>query len=70
MGKRRNPGEQAANFMSANDKSPVIAGRAIESDPSKPGKGGVYTLANGERHRLGLAACRMLSDGYPKWLYL
>ena len=67
MTERRTPEQQAQDFVNANYVSPVVAGRAIEHDPGKPGKGGVYTLRDGTSHRLDLAACRLLPEGYPRW---
>lgn len=61
---RRTPRQQASDFMLANDKSPVIAGRAI----GEGGKGGFYTLADGNVYRMGLQAMQMLPEGYPRWM--
>lgn len=63
MSKVRSPQEQANDFIAANDRSPVIAGRAI----GHGGKGGVYTLKDLSKHRLGGAAMKLLPDGYPRW---
>ena len=57
------PKALARKFVRANDESPVVAGRAI----GEGGKGGVYTLENGNRYPLTVEACRLLPDGYPKW---
>lgn len=58
----RTPEQQAADFMRANDASPVVAGRGL------PKGGGVYRLDDGTSHRLGLAACRLLPSQYPRWM--
>lgn len=58
---------RAAAFVSANERSPVVIGRAIEPNPTKKSKGAEYTLRNGERWTLGRAACAALPEGYPKW---
>jgi hypothetical protein len=59
--------DHVAAFMAANDKSPVISGRAIEPDPRKPAKGGIYELENGDLFKLNVEECRALPEGYPKW---
>lgn len=61
---RRTTQQQASDFVLANDESLVVAGRAIGGG----GKGGFYTLANGEVHRIGADAMRMLPEGYPRWM--
>ncbi len=63
----RTPQQQANDFIAANDKSPVVYGAVIEPAPNRPGRGGRYRLADGSSHRLGLEACRLLPEGYPKW---
>jgi len=59
--------QQVADFIAANDRFPVVSGYALEPDPRKPAKGGVYTLSNGIAYKLNLAECRALPDGYPRW---
>lgn len=58
---------KAAEFVKANDDSPVVEGRVNEPDPRKPAKGGTYTLESGKSFRLNLADCRSLPTGYPRW---
>ena len=58
---------KAQAFKEANDKSPVYAGRAIEPNPNKPAKGGVYTLEDESSWRLSVEDLRSLPEGYPKW---
>lgn len=57
--------DKVAEFLAANAKSPVVSGYAIESDPHKPAKGAVYTLADGTRWRLNVAECQAI--GMPRW---
>lgn len=65
----RAPEQQAADFIAANDRSPVIAGSAIHKGSEHPDNvvGCTYTLDDHSKHRLGSEACRLLPDGYPKW---
>ena len=63
----RSAKQQAADFITANDKSPVVSGYAIESNPHKPSKGAVYRLKDGSKHRLGVEACALVTGEYPKW---
>lgn len=53
-------------FIAANAKSPVIAGRALEADPRKPARGGVYTLASGQTFTLTVEECRAVT---PRWAH-
>lgn len=59
--------QQADDFCAANDRHPVVAGIALEPDPTKPSKGGRYKTADGTWHYLGASACKLLPDGYPRW---
>lgn len=61
------PTAKAAEFMAANDASPVVVGVAIEQDPREPARGCRYQLKNGLRFTLGVAVCRALPEGYPRW---
>lgn len=65
----RSPQQQADDFMAANRKSPVVSGYAIEPDPRKPAKGASYTLADRTTHRLGVEACGLLLEGFPRWAH-
>jgi hypothetical protein len=48
-------------FIAANKESPVVIGTAKD-------KGGArYKLANGQWFNLGLATCREMPAGYPRW---
>lgn len=58
---RRTPQQQADAFMAANDRHPVVAGAGLERG------GGRYMTADRKWHYLGLAACRLLPEGYPRW---
>lgn len=58
--------QTAARFVAANNQSPVVAGYARNAE-NGGGQGGTYVLDDGRRFTLGLAACRALPDGYPKW---
>ena len=64
---RRSPREQAADFAAANARSPVISGAAIHVGGEGPDHvvGVVYTLKDRTRHRLGLAAHRLMPA--PRW---
>lgn len=55
----------AVSFMRANDSSAIYAGASIEHG----GKGGTYSLEDGSHHRLSVLTCRMLPDGYPRWIH-
>lgn len=55
--------ELVAEFMAANDDSPVVSGAAIGNG----GQGGVYTLADGRCYVMSGAICRALPEGYPRW---
>ncbi len=55
--------DTAADFIVANDQSPVIAGHVIELEHG----GGQYTLDDGRIFRMTAEECRKLPAGYPKW---
>lgn len=55
----------AKRFEEANKLSPVVSGYALEPNPNKPGRGGVFTLKNGKTHRLSGAAAALVRD--IKW---
>lgn len=60
---RRSPSVQAADFVRANDRSFVVAGRVLGAG----GQGAIYTLEDRTRLRLGAEASKLLPEGYPKW---
>lgn len=61
--KRSRSFTKAADFVTANDQSPVVSGAVFGTG----GEGGVYTLEDGRHFSLDAAACSALPDGYPKW---
>lgn len=71
----RTPQQQAADFVEANDRHPVVAGRVIEARPPRyennvrvfETTGIRYQTDDGKWHRLGKVAVRLLPTGYPRW---
>ncbi len=57
--------DNAAAFIKANKRSPVISGYALEPDPRKPAKGASYTLQSGKTFTLTVEECRQI--GMPRW---
>jgi hypothetical protein len=55
----------AAAFIAANKRSPVVSGWAIEQDPRKPARGAGYTLKNGKTYNLSVEECGQV--GMPRW---
>lgn len=65
---RRTPEQQAADFIAANARSPVIAGAALHVGGEGPDHvvGVTYTLKDLSKHRLSREAVKLL-PGVPRW---
>lgn len=61
---KKTPTATAADFMTANDKSPVVSGAVIGAG----GQGAVYTLASGDDFRLKAEDLRSMPARYPRWV--
>ena len=57
--------ENAAAFLAANKRSPVIEGWALEPDPRKPARGASYRLRSGKLFTLTPDELRDV--GMPRW---
>ncbi|WP_157099047.1 hypothetical protein [Novosphingobium rosa] len=55
----------AVAFLNANAESPVVSGRAIQQDASKPAEGVVYRLKDGRSFTLSPGDCLQLP--LPRW---
>lgn len=55
------PSDNAAAFIAANKRSPVVSGAAI----GQGGEGAIYVLQNGREFRLSRADCEAV--GMPRW---
>ncbi len=66
----RTPEQQAADFIAANDISPVVAAGIVHNGGVEgPDNviGLAITLADRSRHRLSSEASKLLPEGYPRW---
>jgi hypothetical protein len=63
------PTVKAAQFMLANDKSPVVSGAAMHRGEERPENviGCRYSLQNSQSFELSSADLRSMPDSYPKW---
>lgn len=57
----------AAAFVAANKRSPVVSGSVLEMNPHKPARGARYTLQSGRTFTLNVEECRAV--GLPRWLH-
>lgn len=64
------PTELAAEFMRANDESPVVEGWVHYPDPCQNKGGGGYRLDDGRVFNLNVEDCRSLPEQYPRWRLL
>lgn len=55
--------QQVNEFVSANDKSPVVEGSVLDLTVG----GAFYELEDGSCFKLYFDECQMLAEGYPKW---
>ena len=63
------PTEKAAEFMAANDASPVVEGAVTFKGGEHPknATGARYTLESGRNYVLTSADLRSMPKKYPKW---